>query len=436
MGIIIGKFRKKKSTYDILEKLEQEITSIEEFGRSTEQTRKKIVGRFVLLAILVYVILAFALYIYYHKISANQRLICIIPLIAFPLIIWFVKRILTWYYSRKIIKNEKKLVSLKDEKNKILDNVMETETYKVAKKILDKFGNDKKTSMVTLTESTPITNKSSALIPSIPSTRPSQAGLRQRNIILPNSIRGRISIGANQTPFRERPLSQVQSAMSPSISNRSVSGTTVIPSTGLIPGTPLSLPRSILPRDRTVLDKMVDYLVGDGPSNRYALICKKCNCHNGMALKEEFEYLSFRCCYCSAFNPARKMRPTGPKFEPNVSPRKALPAATSDSDKNSASDSDTESAEPILSESRSESPNIGATSDFEKSSDLDLKSLDSEIPLNVVEPDNKEILLDSPMEVCEPIATEEIREEACSQEENDEKEIESEKETQRIIKTD
>ena len=35
---------------------------------------------------------------------------------------------------------------------------------------------------------------------------------------------------------------------------------------------------------------MIEYLVGDGPNNRYALICHQCCSHNGMALKEEFEY--------------------------------------------------------------------------------------------------------------------------------------------------
>lgn len=40
------------------------------------------------------------------------------------------------------------------------------------------------------------------------------------------------------------------------------------------------------------LNQFVDYLVGDGPSNRYALICKSCHSHNGMALKEDFEYTS------------------------------------------------------------------------------------------------------------------------------------------------
>ena len=39
------------------------------------------------------------------------------------------------------------------------------------------------------------------------------------------------------------------------------------------------------------MDRMLEYLVGDGPQNRYALICKNCFSHNGMALKEEFEYI-------------------------------------------------------------------------------------------------------------------------------------------------
>ena len=37
--------------------------------------------------------------------------------------------------------------------------------------------------------------------------------------------------------------------------------------------------------------------------------------HNGMALKEEFEYLSFRCCYCYYLNPAKKQRPFAPRME-------------------------------------------------------------------------------------------------------------------------
>ncbi|XP_017891029.1 endoplasmic reticulum junction formation protein lunapark-B [Ceratina calcarata] len=75
------------------------------------------------------------------------------------------------------------------------------------------------------------------------------------------------------------------------------------------------LPRPILPQQRSYLDRLIDVLVGDGPSNRYALICRHCESHNGMALKEEFEYFGFRCCYCNFWNPARKQKPFTPKID-------------------------------------------------------------------------------------------------------------------------
>jgi len=38
------------------------------------------------------------------------------------------------------------------------------------------------------------------------------------------------------------------------------------------------------------LDKLVDYVVGDGAANRYALICKYCATHNGLATPEDFPF--------------------------------------------------------------------------------------------------------------------------------------------------
>ena len=51
------------------------------------------------------------------------------------------------------------------------------------------------------------------------------------------------------------------------------------------------MPRPVLPRERGYLDRFVEYLVGDGPANRFALVCRQCESHNGMALKDEFPYL-------------------------------------------------------------------------------------------------------------------------------------------------
>jgi len=80
------------------------------------------------------------------------------------------------------------------------------------------------------------------------------------------------------------------------------------------------------------MDRAVEYLVGDGPHNRYALICKQCQSHNGMALREEFEYVAYRCAYCFYWNPARKQRPVAPRLQPMVLPASSQEEHSSSSD--------------------------------------------------------------------------------------------------------
>lgn len=73
------------------------------------------------------------------------------------------------------------------------------------------------------------------------------------------------------------------------ISAFSITGGEVVRGEGGPPGPPM--PRPVLPRERGYLDRFIEYLVGDGPANRFALVCRQCESHNGMALKDEFQYL-------------------------------------------------------------------------------------------------------------------------------------------------
>lgn len=69
------------------------------------------------------------------------------------------KRVLTWYYNWKLSRNQSKLKTLKDQKRKLLDQVMETETYKSAKIILEKYAPDqlrKSSSTTSSMELTPV----------------------------------------------------------------------------------------------------------------------------------------------------------------------------------------------------------------------------------------------------------------------------------------
>lgn len=107
-----------------------------------------------------------------------------------------------------------------------------------------------------------------------------------------------------------------------------------------------------------------------------------------MALKEEFEYISFRCCYCLTMNPARKQRLQAPKLTYNVrhSPPsiKDKTSDTSESEKNSSTD--TESDEDnnkkevkTLYNSNIKSSDNEKSSDFDKLSDLEQKLSDNEL---------------------------------------------------------
>ncbi|ERL89581.1 hypothetical protein D910_06946, partial [Dendroctonus ponderosae] len=259
MGVIIAKFRKSRSTAEVLTKLETEIGSIEEFQTKTRQAQRKIVFRFIILAIGIYASLGLSIYFQFFKISENQKLLWVIPFVTSPVVIVVIKKFLSWYYNRKIRRNERKLVSLKERKKKILENVMETETYKVAKDILDKFGNEPK-------------------LP-LPALR-----------------------------FKDATPIAASSHKGPQFVNAT----------------------TIMVKKLFIINELISH-------NFFTMV--------GMALKEEFEYLAFRCCYCNHMNPARKMRPAGPNvnFPLMIKSHDAdKQDESSNSGGNSESDSDSE----------------------------------------------------------------------------------------------
>jgi len=321
MGFVFSKFGNKKSTLELLEQLELEITNISYFKASTELWQKKVVGYLVTYSMVVYLLLALLVYfkLFPAAVTRQEQFLLLLPFLVFPGLIWGLRKFLTWWYRRKVSRDDMKLEQLKEKKTKILDEVMEKETYKVAKVILDKFSHTKPG----VKPATPLesggrhTNdaqlkRRANLNTSLPVTSSSTARSSKLNtsMAVNNTHRsgGRTvhGPGAPQDPSGKgrigAPPLHLAQAQPPGAGGSSRSA----------PGPPL--PRPILPRERGYLDKFVEFLMGDGPANRFALICRQCQSHNGMALREEFEYVAYRCCYCYYWNPARKQRPVAPKL--------------------------------------------------------------------------------------------------------------------------
>lgn len=238
--------------------------------------------------------------------------------------IFLIRHAFLWYFERKVNKNSSQLHELRTEKKKILEQVQEKETYKVALEILNKFAERPQIVRPTVPETPRVTLPTAPAIGRTPDYQ-----LRHRQMATPSQ----------QQVVRSSAAAQIRSPM-PQI-NRSLMGSPMPMPQQMQQRTPFPV---IDQRDKGVMEKLVDYLIGDGPSNRFGMICSVCFGHNGMALQEDYEYTSFKCAFCGAFCPAKKQRPIGPRLErtPERQPLTEASSSTSEGEKNSGTDSDDE----------------------------------------------------------------------------------------------
>nr|KAF6495644.1 lunapark, ER junction formation factor [Rousettus aegyptiacus] len=322
MGGVFSRWRTKPSTVEVLENIDKEIQALEEFREKNQRLQKLWVGRLILYSSILYLFTCLIVYLWYLPDEFIARLAMTLPFFAFPLIIWSIRTVLIFFFSKRTERNksfflDEALDDLKSQKKKILEEVMEKETYKTAKLILERFDPESKKAK----EFEP--PSAGAAVTARPGQEIRQRTAAQRNLspTPASSSQGpppQVPVSPGPPKDTSAPGGPPERAVTPALSSNMLprrlgSPGTSVPGMGLHPpGPPLARP--ILPRERGALDRIVEYLVGDGPQNRYALICQQCFSHNGMALKEEFEYIAFRCAYCFFLNPARKTRPQAPRL--------------------------------------------------------------------------------------------------------------------------
>ncbi|XP_022257766.1 protein lunapark-like [Limulus polyphemus] len=86
MAAIFTRFKKKPSTEEILVKLEKDINRTLEYKRTTEQTRKHLIGSLILYSVFLYVIVAVVFYFWYFPNTLLDGLVHSLPLFIFPLL--------------------------------------------------------------------------------------------------------------------------------------------------------------------------------------------------------------------------------------------------------------------------------------------------------------------------------------------------------------
>ncbi|XP_019093046.1 PREDICTED: uncharacterized protein At2g24330 isoform X2 [Camelina sativa] len=61
-------------------------------------------------------------------------------------------------------------------------------------------------------------------------------------------------------------------------------------------------PQGYAAHDGSWISRIAALLVGEDPTQSYALICGNCRMHNGLARKEDFQYITYYCPHCRALN--------------------------------------------------------------------------------------------------------------------------------------
>lgn len=181
--------------------------------------------------------------------------------------IFIIKCLIGWYFERKVNNNSEQLQDLRLEKKEILEKVMNKETYKVALEILNRFGGNDRyiTTPIKSVVTTPVNtskmmiNSSTNMTPAAFKTPANRLNNVNSNI---SSLQQRLVLSTPVNQNRSIMASPASSALAVRSNNR----------------TPYPI---IDPSSKGVVDKMVDYLIGDGPSNRFAMICQECYKHNG-----------------------------------------------------------------------------------------------------------------------------------------------------------
>jgi hypothetical protein len=249
------------------------------------------------------------------------------------LFLWLCRRIVQWYARWSLDNEEVRLRKLQKEKKRILEMVCETESYRVAAELLEKYdpkqlrrrerNHDRPTSPLNTT----LTKYSAS--PNRPTQAPAQQtsashNQSQQQLNAMSFMNQSINFTApmlQPTPAPPPPTPNVKPIKSsngpkPIPAMKSPVNTSIAPviAASSVQGRPV---RPVLSKDRTMFEKLVDWVVADGPDNRFALICRYCYGHNGMSLAEEFETINFRCCYCYNLNTTTNRRQVYDQLQPD-----------------------------------------------------------------------------------------------------------------------
>ncbi|KAK5975449.1 hypothetical protein GCK32_009326 [Trichostrongylus colubriformis] len=307
MGNILK--RRKKVVTEELESLSHQMKAFREDIEKTAEAKRMTLWYLTLTTFFFSSsIVAYAWITFERK--EHKVLFAILSFVAGLVLLWLGRKAANAFFNWRINRKRQGLDSLVARKRDLLETVKETETFKVAKEILEKYDQE---------------SPKSASQPSSPSAERKNPPDRIEQFQTPGEGKAPVPLMMSGPP--RLPVKKLFTKSSENISTPEGTAMKTPVVTRINPIRPFQR------EGTTAIDKLVDYFFGDGPGQRNALICSSCHGHNGMALPAEYDYLAYVCYICGHFNPARKFRPgrlSGPPAPPASNLQTAKSISTSD----------------------------------------------------------------------------------------------------------
>ncbi|KAH7732243.1 CRE-LNP-1 protein [Aphelenchoides avenae] len=324
MGNIL---RRKKEASVELEGLVKEIKELEQRIRVLVERRRTTV--FYIALVMFFVFTSTTAWAWTTRHAKQVRVgICLGALLFSTALFVVLKNVALALLNWRVNTKQSRLEFLQERRRAIIENVKETEKFKVAKEIIAKYGAEE--DLIDIGMKSSKEDISSGRKTPVPAENEEKA-TRTDSV---SSVAPPPDPNASAPP-QEKNLLVIKPPMNARMPT----------DPGLLTPVNRGPVRPFVEQSRTPVDRIIDYVMGDGPSNRYALICRNCHSHNGMALREEFEQISYNCFKCNAFNPSRRNsrlpNPRPPRFTGSLlAPGNRPSSAMSNGEKGGAMASD------------------------------------------------------------------------------------------------
>ncbi|KAI9484365.1 hypothetical protein BDB00DRAFT_152365 [Zychaea mexicana] len=313
MGALFSKQKTDPNDYEkILSELDESIQKAE-VRLSEIKIRERRTG----LLWIIYGTIAWAAFLLYSFIVLhgegdehewNTLAVTLLPVLVIPLGIYYTRRLLKWFYTRKQTNEEANLAALRAQQKLKVEELKKKTSYYTTKSLLERYD-------------------------LAAAQRRKQEQQAQQRAMATGATPRQQQPGAQQQQLRQRSggpgpspqgqgMVQPQQGGGPAAAAAATAGTRGLAPVHLQARTPV--PQQ--PKERQWYDKLVDALVGEeGPETKYALICRHCFTHNGLVLPQEIDLIQYTCPNCKQFNPARKLAnvpasPTPPPPQQQSSP--------------------------------------------------------------------------------------------------------------------